>query len=105
MKQQFGDFEKLLEERFTKEEIATIHRQAEFEALYLKQMKKIVHETIEKYLKKNNATIDDIVNELGWKKSKILNLQKGSYNLTVPELGYLLSRLENDPRKIFQMTH
>lgn len=105
MKQIKDDFEKFLEQRFNKEEIAKIHRKAEFEAFYLLQMKKIISETIEKYIKKNNATVDDIVDVLGWKKSKILNLQKGSYNLSVPDLGYLLSRLENDPRDIFQTTH
>lgn len=96
------DLEQFLESRFNAQTIAEIHRQAEFEAVYLQKIQEIIATTLRDYTKKHNLKLQDIAEKLGWKKSKIDKLSTGSYNLSVPELGYFLSRLEKNPQEIFK---
>jgi hypothetical protein len=103
MKIEKDDFDKFLEKKFNPKEIAEIHRQAEFEAIYLHQIQKIISATLDEYTQKNNVKLDDIAEKLGWSISKIQKLQKGSYNLSIPDFGYFLSRLEKNPTEIFNI--
>ncbi len=96
-------FDKLLKTRFSKEKIAELHKHAELEAAYIDQMKKIITDSLEEYIKKNNAKPDDIAKQLGWSTSKISKLKNGEYNLGLSDFGRLLATLKKDPIEIFKM--
>ena len=98
-----GSFDELIKKRFTKDELAKIKKQSELEVAYLRQFTKIIADTLEEYIQKNNATIDDIAQEAGWSKYKISKFKKGEYNFTIPDLSHLLATLNKEPKEIFQI--
>jgi len=96
-------FDKLIKTRFSKEELAKMRKQVELEAAYLNQFLKIISDSLEEYIKKNNATIEDIAQEAGWSKYKISKFKKGEYNFTIPDVSHLLATLNKEPQEIFKM--
>lgn len=98
-------FNTLIKKRFSKEQLAEMKRQVALEATYLNQFLKIIAESLEEYMQKNNATIDDIAEEVGWSKYKIKKFKNGEYNFTIPDVSHLLATLNKDPKDVFNMKH
>ena len=96
-------FDKLIAKKFTKDEIAKMKRHAQLEAAYLQQFQRIISNSLEEYIKKNNATIEDIAQEAGWSKYKISKIKSGEYNFTIPDVSYLLATLNVEPKEVFNL--
>jgi hypothetical protein len=94
-------FDKLLQQIFSKKEISEIKKQAALECAYLRQFQKIIADALEEYLAKNNATIQDLAQEIGWSKYKINKFKNGEYNFTIPDVSCLLATIEKNPKDIF----
>ncbi len=100
-----ASFDDLIKKRFTKEELAEMKHQVVLEATYLNTFLKIIENSLNEYMKKNNATIDDIAEEVGWSKYKVKKFKNGEYNFTIPDVCSLLATLNKDPKEVFKKTY
>lgn len=92
-----GNFQDLLDERFTKEELAEIDREVELELAALKALQQSVKELFENYMKQNNLGFNDLVKKLDSTPKQVSRIQKGQANLTLASLAMLSAKLGQKP--------
>ncbi|HEV2916539.1 MAG TPA: helix-turn-helix domain-containing protein [Candidatus Babeliales bacterium] len=95
-------FQKYLEQRLNKNEIATIEAQAALEVRYLQTIQKMISDIMNDYMKINKIGFNDLVRKLDWSPSKVAKIQKGEANITLASLAHLCALLGKDPHEIFK---
>jgi len=95
-------FQKYLEKRLNKEEIAEIEAQAQLEVKTLRYIQKSISAAMDDYVKKNKIGFNDLVRKLDWSPSKVSKIQKGEANLTLASIAHLCATLEKEPQEIFR---
>ncbi len=92
-----GNFQDLLDKRFTKEELAEIDREVELELAALRALQQNVKDLFEDYMKKNNLGFNELVRKLNSTPKQISRIQKGQANLTLASLAMLSAKLGQKP--------
>jgi hypothetical protein len=97
-----GNFQDILDKKFTKEELAEINREAELELAALKALQQNVKDLFENYMKKNNLGFNELVRKLDSTPKQISKIQKGQANLTLASLAMLSAKLGQEPVILFK---
>ena len=92
-----GNFQDILDKKFTKEELAEIEREAELELVTLKALQQNVKDLFENYMKKNNLGFNELVRKLDSTPKQVSRIQKGQANLTLASLAMLSAKLGQEP--------
>lgn len=95
-------FQKYLEKRLSKKEIAEIEQQAEREKKVLETMQKNIADAMDAYMKKNNIGFNELVRQLDVSPTHIAKIQKGTANLTLSSIANLLALLGQEPHSVFK---
>lgn len=92
-----GNFQDLLDKKFTKEELAEIDREVELEYAALKALQQSVQKLFENYMKQNNLGFNELVRKLDSTPKQVSKIQKGQANLTLASLAMLSAKLGQEP--------
>lgn len=95
-------FKKYLEKRLNKEEIAEIEAQAELEIKMLKFIQKLISDSMEDYMEKNNVGFNELVRRLDSSPSHVAKIQRGEANLTISSLAHFFALLGKEPQEVFK---
>lgn len=95
-------FQKYLEKRLNKEEIAEIERQALLEKKSLEKMQRDIARALESYMEKNDIGFNDLVRKLDVSPTHITKIQKGKANLTLSSIAHLFAALGQEPHLVFK---
>lgn len=95
-------FQKYLEKRLEKKEIADIERQAKLEIQILVNFQKAITGIIDDYVKKNSIGFNELARKLDWSPSKVAKTRRGEANLTLTSLAHLLASLGTDHQEILK---
>ena len=95
-------FQKYLEKRLNKSEIAQIREQAHLEIRILKSIQRIISDTMNDYMKKNKIGFNELVRRLDSSPSHIAKIQRGEANLTLSSLAHLLALMGKEPKDVFK---
>ena len=95
-------FQKYLEKRLDKDEIAEIEEQALLEIKILQSMQKSISDAMTDYMNKNNIGFNELVRRLDTSPAHVAKIQKGEANLTVSSLAHILALLGKEPQDVFK---
>ena len=85
-------FQKYLETRLNKKEIAEIEKQAKREVKILQSIQKLIADAIDDYMKKNQIGFNELVRRLDSSPTHVAKIQRGEANLTLSSLAHLFAR-------------
>lgn len=94
-------FQKLIEKRLTKPEIAEIEHQAMLEARALKLLQSDIANAMNDYMKEKNIGFNELVKYLDVSPAHIAKIKNGSANLTIASIARLFALLGQEPRLVF----
>jgi transcriptional regulator with XRE-family HTH domain len=92
-----GNFQDLLDKKFTKEELAEIDHEVELELAALKSLQQSVQKLFENYMKQHNLGFNELVRKLNSTPKQVSKIQKGQANLTLASLAMLSAKLGQEP--------
>lgn len=95
-------FQKYLEKRLNKDEIAEIKEQAQLEIRILKSIKSVIADIMNNYMKKNKIGFNELVRRLDSSPTHVAKIQRGEANLTLSSLAHLLALMGKEPKDIFK---
>lgn len=95
-------FQKYIEKRLSKDEIAAIERQIELEVKILHSIQKSISEAMDDYMKKNKVGFNELVRRLDSSPTHVAEIRRGEANLTVSSLAHIFALLGKDPQDIFK---
>ncbi len=96
------NFRDLIKERFTKEEIAEIEEQADFEVRALRSLQDSIKHVFDDYMKKNNVGFNELVKRLNSNPRQVSKIQQGKANLTLASLAHIAALLGQEPQIVFK---
>ena len=96
------NFQKYLEKRLDKDEIAEIKEQAQREVKILKSIQHTIAATINDYMKKHKIGFNELVRRLDSSPTQVAKIQRGEANLTMASLAHLLSLMGKEFNDIFK---
>jgi len=76
-------FQDLIEEILTKEQIAEIEEQVQFELKALQSLQDCLKKAMDNYMKKNNVGFNKLVKRLDSNPRQVTKIQQGKANLTL----------------------
>jgi DNA-binding Xre family transcriptional regulator len=88
-----GNFQDLLDVKFTKEKLADIDHEVKMEAAVLKAMQQNVNDLFESYMKEYNVSLDALADKLHITSRRISKIQKGQINLSLASLALIFAQL------------
>ncbi len=94
-------FQKYLEKRLDKEEIADIEVQAKLELSILQSFQDLIASMMNDYMEKNEIGFNELVRKLHWSPSKVSKIRRGEANLTLASLAHLFALLGKEPQEVF----
>ncbi len=95
-------FQKYLEKRLDKDEIAEIKQQAQLEIRILRSIKNTLAETMADYMKKNKVGFNEIVRLLNTSPAQVSKIQRGEANLTISSLAHFFALMGKEPKDVFK---
>lgn len=95
-------FQKYLEKRLDKEEIAEIEEQARLEIKIFKSIQAAISKAMDDYMKKNKVGFNELVRRLDSTAAQVSKIKRGEANLTVSSLAHLLALLGKEPQDVFK---
>ena len=96
------NFQDLIEETFTKEEIAEIKKQAKFELQALNSLQQGLKKAMDDYMKKNDVGFNELVRRLNSNPRQVTKIQQGKANLTLASVAHIAALLGQEPSIIFK---
>lgn len=96
-------FQKYLEKRLDKEEIAEIKQQAQLEVAFLRSMQKMLADAVSEYMEKNNLGFNEVVRRLDSSPAQVAKIQRGEANLTLSSFAHVLALMKRHPHEIFKL--
>ncbi len=96
------NFQDLLEQKLTKDEIAEIEEQAELEVRALRSLQINVQKALASYMRKQKVGFNEVVRRLNSTPAQVAKIQKGEANLTLASLAHLSALLGAEPTLIFK---
>jgi DNA-binding Xre family transcriptional regulator len=95
-------FQKYIEKRFNKQELAEIDAQAELEFRLLQSIQKMITDGLDEYMSKHKIGFNELARQLNWSPSKFAKVRRGEANLTLTSLTQLLALLRKNPEEAFK---
>jgi transcriptional regulator with XRE-family HTH domain len=95
-------FQKYLETRLNKEEIAEIRHQAQLEVKILKSLQKMITDSMNEYMDHEDIGFNELVRRLDSSPTHIAKIQRGEANLTLSSLAHLLALMGKEPKDVFR---
>ena len=95
-------FQKYLEKRLDKDEIAEIKEHAQREVRILRSIQRTISDTINDYMKKNKIGFNELVRRLDSSPAQVTKIQRGEANLTLASLAHLLSLMGKEFKDVFK---
>jgi transcriptional regulator with XRE-family HTH domain len=95
-------FQKYLEKRLNKDELAEIEAQAQLEVKILRSIQVAISDAMADYMKKNDVGFNELVRRLDSSPAHVAKIQKGEANLTVSSLAHILALLGKEPQELFK---
>lgn len=95
-------FQKYLEKRLNKKEIAEIEEQANLEVKILKSFQDSISNAINAYMETNNIGFNELVRRLDSSPTHVAKIQRGEANLTLSSLAHLFALLGKEPQEVFK---
>lgn len=95
------NFQKLMEKRLTKSEIAEIEHQATLEATALKALQSDITNAMNDYMEEENIGFNELVRRMDVSPAHIAKIKKGTANLTLASIARLFALLGQTPRLVF----
>ncbi len=95
-------FQKLLEKKLSKEEIAEIETEALLEVQILRYIQQSISDAMADYMKKNGVGFNELVRRLDSSPAHVAKIQKGNANLTISSMAHILALLGKEPKSIFK---
>jgi hypothetical protein len=96
-------FEKYLEKRLNKQEIAEIKYQAQLEVAFLRSMQKMLADAVAEYMEKNNIGFNEVVRRLDSSPAQVAKIQRGEANLTLSTFAHVLALMNIEPHEVFKI--
>ncbi|MGE0009462.1 MAG: hypothetical protein AB7F19_02885 [Candidatus Babeliales bacterium] len=90
-------FNKYLEERLNKEEIAEIKTQAHLEVKILRALQDNISKALNDYMKKNNVGFNELVKLLNSSPAQVAKIQRGEANLTLSSVAHIFALMGQEP--------
>lgn len=97
-----NNFEKYLEKRLNKEEIAEITKQAQLEVEILMFIQNIISDTMSDYMEKQNIGFNELVRRLDSSPTHVAKIRRGEANLTLSSLAHILALMGKAPGDVFK---
>ncbi len=95
-------FQKYLEQRLNKDEIAEIEEQAKLEVKILTSIQQLISSAMEEYMEKNNIGFNELVRRLDSSPAHVAKIRRGEANLTLSSLAHLFAALGKEPQEVFK---
>ncbi len=95
-------FQKYLETRLNKEEIAEIRHQAQLEVKILRSLQQMITDSMNEYMDNENIGFNELVRRLDSSPTHIAKIQRGEANLTLSSLAHILALMGKEPKDIFR---
>ncbi len=95
-------FQKYLEKRLNKEEIAEIEEQAKREIQILSSIQKLIASAMDDYMTKKKIGFNELVRRLDSSPAHVAKMRRGEANLTLSSLAHLFATLEKEPQEVFK---
>lgn len=95
-------FQKYLETRLNKEEIAEIRQQAQLEVKILRSLQQMITNSMTEYMDDENIGFNELVRRLDASPTHVAKIQRGEANLTLSSLAHLLALMGKEPKDIFR---
>jgi len=95
-------FQKYLEKRLDKNEIASIEKQAVAEIHALQTLQKVIVDAIETYMQENNIGFNELVRRLDSSPTHVAKIQRGEANLTLASLAHIFSLLGKEAQLVLR---
>lgn len=95
-------FQKYLEKRLNKDEIAEIEKQAQLEVKVLNSIQDSICAAMNDYMKKNKIGFNEFVRRLDSSPAHVSKIQRGKTNLTLSSLAHLLALMGKEPADVFK---
>lgn len=96
------NFQDLVEETFSKKEIAEIKRQAKFELQALRSLQLGLKKAMDDYMKKNNVGFNELTRRLNSNPRQVTKIQQGKANLTLASIAHIAALLGQEPTIVFK---
>lgn len=96
-------FQKYIETRFSKQELAEIEAEAALEVRLLRSIQKMITDGLDEYMSKYKIGFNELARQLNWSPSEVAKMRRGEANLTLAGLAHLLALLGKDPNDIFKI--
>src|SRR5579872_4653849 len=95
-------FQKYLETRLNKDEIAEIKQQAQLEVKILRSIQNSITDAMEEYMEENKIGFNELVRRLDASPTHVAKIQRGEANLTLSSLAHLFALMGKEPKDIFK---
>ena len=90
-------FQKYIEKRFSKEELAEIEAEARLEVRLLRSIQNMITNGLDEYMNKHKVGFNEVARKLNWSPSKFAKVRRGESNLTLTSLTQLFALLGKNP--------
>lgn len=97
-----GNFQDLLDKKFTKEQLAEIDREVELEYQALRALQQNIKDALADYMEQHNIGFNEVVRRLNTSPKQISQIQKGNANLTFVSLAHISAKLGQEPMIMFK---
>lgn len=95
-------FQKYIETRFSKQELAEIKAEAALEVKLLRSIQKMITDGVNEYMNEHKVGFNELARQLNWSPSKFAKVRRGEANLTLTSLTQLLALLGKNPEDVFK---
>ncbi len=95
-------FQKYLERRLDKDEIAEIKQHAQREIKIFKSLQQMLADMMSDYMKKNKIGFNELVRMLDASPSQVAKIQRGEANLRLSSLAHLFALMGTEPKDFFK---
>ena len=98
-------FQKYLESRLDKNEIAEIEKVAQLEMEFLRSLQEDVSNAVAKYMVDEKIGFNELVRRLNISPTQASHIQSGRANLTLATIAHIFALLQMRPRLVVKDTH
>ena len=96
------NFQDLVEEVLTKEEISEIDAQVQFELKALQSLQNCLKKAMDDYMKKHKIGFNELVERLDSNPRQVARIQQGKANLTLASVAHIAALLGQEPSIVFK---
>ena len=97
-------FQKYIETRLSKNEIAEIEQQVELEIQALQALRDAIAQAVNSYMKTEKIGFNELVRRLDVSPTHVAKIQKGEANLTLTSIARICALVKQTPQQMFKLS-